>query len=123
MSPARAELGRAAEQAAAEYLLARRHRVLARNVRSPYGEIDLVAVDDGGTVVFVEVRSRTGDRFGSGIDSVDRRKRRRIVRAARCFLAQNRLDDRSVRFDVIGIEWGDGEPRIEHVEAAFDADE
>lgn len=122
MSERRQELGRRAEDAAAEYLRQRRYVILARNVRSRFGEIDLVTAQ-GSTLVFVEVRSRSSDRFGSGIESIDRRKRRRIVRMAALYLAQQGLEERAVRFDVIGVDWSDGTARIDHVENAFAVDE
>lgn len=119
MSDRRAELGRRAEDAAAAHLRRHGYEIAARNYRSRLGEVDLIAVRRD-VVVFVEVRSRSGSRFGTGLESVDRRKRRRISRAAEQFVAENRLEERTLRFDVVGVEWRDGESDIEHVESAFD---
>ena len=94
---------------------------VSRNYRCRLGEIDLV-MRDTDTLVFVEVRRRRSRAFGGGLDSVDARKRARIVAAAEHYLMVNRIgDDRPCRFDVVAI---DGPPRsatIEWVRGAFDA--
>lgn len=111
----------------AETLL-RRHglRMLARNYHCRGGEIDLV-MQDGAVLVFVEVRYRRSDRFGSGADSVTATKQQRIVRAARHFLARHGGYDRlPCRFDVVSIG-GDAElstdrdATLNWIRAAFDA--
>ena len=79
---ARQQAGDAAEAAACAHLVQAGCRILARNVRFREGELDVVA-DDGGTLVFVEVRMRRDDRFGGADGSVDRHKRQRLVRAAK----------------------------------------
>jgi putative endonuclease len=84
----RQRAGDAAEQAACERLTASGCRILARNVRYREGELDIVA-QDGATVVFVEVRMRSDDRFDSAAASVDHFKRRRLVRAAQHYLVEN----------------------------------
>lgn len=79
--------GDAAEQAACAHLAANGCRIVARNVRYREGELDVVALD-GGVLAFVEVRLRSGARFGGAGASVDAFKRRRIVRAAQHYLAE-----------------------------------
>jgi len=98
----RQRAGDAAETAACARLEQAGCRILGRNVRYREGEIDIVA-DDGGTLVFVEVRMRGGDGFGGAEGSVDRFKQRRLLRAARLFLAQRYGEGRlpPCRFDVI----------------------
>ena len=95
--------------------------VVRRNYRCRRGEIDLV-MRDTDTLVFVEVRRRTSLAFGGGLDSVDARKRARLVAAAEHYLMTNRIgDERPCRFDVVAI---DGPPRratIKWVRSAFDA--
>ena len=80
--------GDAAEDAACSHLQQHGCRVIARNVRYREGELDVVA-QDGSTLVFVEVRLRSRDTFGGAAGSVDRFKRKRLVRAAQHFLAQH----------------------------------
>ena len=101
----RTRLGAAGEDAARRYLEAHGLRTLARNVRTPYGEIDIVAEDDAGsTLVVVEVKTRGGPGFGPPAEAVTAEKRRRLVRAALHFLGEHHLDDRPVRFDVVALE-------------------
>ena len=115
----RRETGRRGEDVAAAFVAALGFRVVVRNFRCRAGEIDLVALD-GDTVVFVEVRSRTGGACGTPLESVDGRKQAQVGRVARYFLAARGWHDRSARFDVIGIRLDAEPPVVEHVRAAFD---
>lgn len=112
--------GQQAEDAALRHALARGWRLIERNYRTPGrggGEIDLILRTGAGTVVFVEVRSRSHADFGGAGGSIDASKRRRIVLAARHWLAhQPGLPE--CRFDAVlvqpqGLQW---------LEAAFDAE-
>ncbi|MDR7545182.1 MAG: YraN family protein [Armatimonadota bacterium] len=112
--------GRVGERAAAAWLEARGYRVLARNVRSRFGEIDLVA-RQAGLVVFVEVKARIGQGFGHPSEAVVARKQRRLARLAARFLQANGLGSCPVRFDAVAVLLG---PRgqvvaIEHIPDAF----
>ncbi|MDD5628748.1 MAG: YraN family protein [Elusimicrobia bacterium] len=107
--------GERAERQAEEFLRQRGMTILARNFRTRSGEIDLVA-QDGETVVFVEVRSRSSEAFGSPEETVTAVKRRRIIRTALAY-AQSRGLDVPLRFDVVALS-----PRgILHIPGAFDA--
>ena len=78
--------------------------MLAQNVHLRHAELDLVALE-GSTLCFIEVRLRSNDRFGSAAESVDARKRKRILRAAATFLASHRVPRHSaIRFDVVAID-------------------
>lgn len=79
--------GKAAEDAAADFLIGQGLRLVARNWRCKGGEIDLI-LRDGATLVFVEVRARAGHRFGGAAASIDGRKQARLLHAARCYLAE-----------------------------------
>jgi putative endonuclease len=127
--PARAETGRQGERAAERFLRKAGHRPLARNVTYRQGEVDLVTLEKRtGTLCFVEVRSRA---VAPGRDlpirpeeTVTLRKRRRVIRAARKFLADHGLLDRPVRFDVVAVLFaGDDrrKPEVTHFPAAFDS--
>ncbi|TSE26709.1 hypothetical protein Tsedi_00417 [Tepidimonas sediminis] len=118
--------GDAAEALALRHLQARGLRLVRRNVRSPGrggGEVDLIMAEPDGTLVFVEVRQRSRGDHGGAAASVGRVKQRRIVWAARHFLA--RLSPvPPCRFDVVVIDGeldGAAPPRIEWLRAAFDA--
>ena len=114
----RAQRGRAAETAAAAFLARRGFVVLERNVVAGGVELDLVAID-GDWIVFVEVRSRATARFGDPALSVDWHKQRRLARGAHAWLRRNRASRRCARFDVIGVVWEGGRPRISHYRDAF----
>lgn len=112
--------GAASELLAADYLQSRGLVVAARNLRCRAGELDLVCLD-GPVLAIVEVRQRVRADFGGALASVDRRKQRKIIRAARFFL-QRRTEwrGRAIRFDVIGIEGlPDGTHRIVWIKGAF----
>jgi putative endonuclease len=114
--------GRAGEDLAQEVLERAGFRILARNLHLRHAELDLVALD-GATLVFVEVRLRRGDRFGSAAESVDVRKQRRIAAAARAALAAGGLPRVArMRFDVVAIDTGQDPPHVLHLRDAFDAE-
>jgi len=117
----RRQQGREAEELAAAYLGRRGWEILDRNHAIRRGEVDLVC-RDGEVLCFVEVRSRTTDAFGGPEETVDRRKARRVIAAAEDWAARNGGLDRAIRFDVVAVTLGDGEPRIDHFEGAFDGD-
>jgi putative endonuclease len=110
--------GRAAEDQALEYLKAAGLALVTRNYRTPGrggGEIDLVMRDRDGTLVFVEVRSRTHGGFGGAGASISATKQQRIIFAARHYLM--RLPSPPpCRFDVVLVEEG-----VQWLKAAFDA--
>jgi putative endonuclease len=116
--PSTKSLGDAAEDRALAHLLGAGLRLVSRNYRTPGrggGEIDLV-MQQGGTLVFVEVRRRGSRGFGGAAGSVVGVKQRRIVFAARHYLARLRSVP-PCRFDVVAVEDG----RIDWLVAAFDA--
>ena len=113
----RAAKGRAAEDRALAHLRRAGLRLRDRNVRSRWGEIDLV-MDADGTIVFVEVRFRSRNDFGGAAASVDAAKRARLLRSASAYLARKGLGDAAVRFDVVAVGADD---RLEWISAAFEA--
>lgn len=111
--------GQAGEEHACRFLAERGYRIRARNFRCRTGEIDVVA-EHRGVVVFVEVKERHGDAYGRGFESVTRGKRLRVVQAARLYASKFGLTEAALRFDVISIDWRDGEAHVRHDEGAFD---
>ncbi len=101
----RQTIGRLGEDYAARQLTARGYVVLARNWRCAEGEIDLVAAD-GETLIFVEVRTRRGDRFGTPEESITPRKRAHLIAAAETYLDEHGETDRDWRIDLAAIELG-----------------
>jgi putative endonuclease len=121
-SATRYEKGRIGEDLAADFLEKQGLEILTRNFRCPIGEIDLVG-RDGRTLVFVEVKSRSGAGYGLPQESVSWTKQKRLTRLAQWYLKQNRYDRQPARFDVIAITWKAGEPQIRWIPNAFDARE
>ena len=117
--PRKVESGRRGEDLASLLLEENLLRILDRNVRYKDGEIDIVALD-GATTVFVEVKRRRDSALGAPAEAVTVLKRRRVVRAARRWLAAHPGRARSVRFDVVAVE-GDP-PAVTWIKAAFDSD-
>ncbi|MDD5557408.1 MAG: YraN family protein [bacterium] len=116
-------LGERGEEIAGELLRRRGYRILARNYRCPRGEIDLIARDRD-VIVFVEVKGRGSGRFGSPLEAVTPRKRRRLAAAALHYLASCGLLRARTRFDVVGIRWGPGgAPEIALARDAFRLEE
>jgi len=113
--------GRWAEGLAERYLRERELRLLARNYRYRGGEIDLI-MEHTGITVFVEVRYRQHEAYGSPAESVDRRKQQRLIKTANHFLqAEDSRRDCDCRFDVIGITGTVTAPSIEWIRDAFQA--
>ena len=112
----RQELGALGEQVAAQHLLSLGLQIVQRNWRCRYGELDVIAVDGGDTVVFVEVKTRSGDGFGGLEQAVTPRKLRRIRRLAGIWLAGQDTRWQVLRIDVIGVRVGRGRtPEVRHL--------
>jgi putative endonuclease len=111
------QAGARAEELCAELLRRAGLRVLARNWRCRHGEIDLVA-EEGGTLVFAEVRLRRDGRFGGAAESVTSAKQARLIAAARLYLM--RRPDADCRFDVLLLDSLESS-RIRWIRNAFTA--
>jgi putative endonuclease len=94
--------GGAAERIAVRELVRLGYHIVERNFRCAAGELDVIA-RDGDTLVFVEVRSRRSDRFGSALEAVGRNKQRQVSRVAAVYLALRKPKFDTCRFDVVGI--------------------
>ncbi len=122
--PATPRLGAQGERLAEQHLRQLGYRILARNMRNRGGEIDLIA-RDAGTIVFVEVRSRSDRTHGEPAETISRAKQRTLTRAALSYLKQRGQLDTPARFDVVTIVWGQhpGEQELRHIPNAFPASE
>ena len=114
----RIELGALGERLAVEHLTALGLHVIERNWRCRYGELDVVAVDPTTrTVVFVEVKTRTNDRFGGVEQAVTPQKLRRLRRLAGLWLTAHQGRWAQVRIDVVGVRIGRAPaPELTHLE-------
>lgn len=123
MSQSRQELGRWGEAHAADYLQQQGYTVIARNVRTPYGEIDLIVQQksEGETIaVFVEVKTRTSKTFGYPEEAITPRKRLNLISAVQHYLQEHPDLVMNWRIDVIAIErYPERSPIINHFENAL----
>lgn len=116
----RRSFGQEGESAAEQYLRHKGYRIVARNLRSPLGELDLV-VEDGRVLVFVEVKARRTNAFGGAIYAVHHRKQEKLIQLAALYLARHHIKDRLCRFDVVLLQGvGTGPAQIEHIQNAFE---
>ncbi|MEO8578590.1 MAG: YraN family protein [Gemmatimonadales bacterium] len=122
MTAARQILGERGERIAEQYLVERGWRVVERRFRSGHRDIDLVMQrngSDGGVIAFVEVKTRVSSGYGGPLGAVNWRKQLEMARAARAWMATNRVAAASYRFDVVGVVYGTGPPEVIHLENAF----
>jgi putative endonuclease len=110
--------GKKSERLAADYLKRKGYQILETNYRSKVGEIDIIAREKG-TIVFVEVKARSSNRFGSPKGAVTPAKQRKISMAALDYLKRSGQADASARFDVVAIDTAAGKTEIEVVKNAF----
>jgi putative endonuclease len=116
----RRQFGDSGEAIAVSYLEKNGYRILARNYRTPIGEIDIIAME-GKTLVFAEVKTRSTHRFGHPKEAVTSRKQRKISMAALYYLKGTGSLHRKARFDVVSILPGSPEGwQIEIIRNAFD---
>ena len=110
------------ERAAAKFLRRQGMRIVARQVETRWGELDLIA-RDGDTIVFVEVKTRSSQSQTHPSEAVDRRKQANLTKAALYWLKQKGLLEHRTRFDVVTLIWPEDakQPEIEHFVNAFEA--
>ncbi|MDD5044592.1 MAG: YraN family protein [Candidatus Omnitrophica bacterium] len=114
-------LARSGEDLALDFLKTKKYKILERNYRSPLGELDIIALDKD-TVCFIEVKTRTSDRFGLPSEAVVRAKQRKISQAALVYLKKKGLLNKKARFDVVSIMHPDEQAKIDLVKNAFELD-
>jgi len=115
----RKELGKLGEKYALDYLRSNNYEIIKVNYRCRYGEIDIIAKEKN-ILVFVEVKTRTSDAFGKGLEAVDAKKQRKIKQVALYFLNNYRKPVEDLRFDVIDVNIAPGHmPELFHLKHAF----
>lgn len=125
-APDRRARGARVEQAAREHLIKAGLEFVAANARFRCGELDLVMRGRdrlGPLLVFVEVRFRADAGHGGGADSVDARKRRKLLQAAQLFLLRHHCSDAACRFDVVEATGDPERPQLRWIQDAFRADD
>ena len=106
--------GSLGEEQAVKALKRQGYKILERNHRTRFGEIDVIA-EEGGTLVFIEVKKRNTGQFGDALAAITKTKQRHMVKSALWYMKKHRCFDRSVRFDAVGL---DGE-QVKIVKNAF----
>jgi putative endonuclease len=111
--------GKTGEDLAAEMLLEKGWKIAARNWRGRKGELDIIAWDTDGTLVFVEVKTRSYDGFGGPENAVNKPKSKILKRTAGCYMESIQYEW-AVRFDVIAIIFRHGKlHEMRHIEDVF----
>lgn len=118
MLHAHMEKARRGEEAAQEYLEGLGWTIREHNYHFGRGEIDLIG-DDGDTLVFVEVKTRTSQMYGPPEYAITWGKQKQLRRVAEGYLYERRITDTPCRFDVITVEFRNGRPELNHVRNAF----
>jgi putative endonuclease len=103
-------IGQTAEDIAVEYLVAQKIKVVERNYRARFGEIDIIAKDKK-ELIFVEVKAKSTSRFGKPYEMVTSRKKKKLISTSKNYLMENRLDIENThwRIDVISIDYETGQ--------------
>jgi putative endonuclease len=115
--------GERGEEVAVRYLQKKGYKVLARNYRSPFGELDIIAKDKD-TLVFVEVRTGGRGRIHEPEETIGPKKQQRIIRTALVYLKEYNLEDQMpARFDVVAVEEDEKRPNVRHILDAFEIQE
>ena len=107
-------LGKKGEKLVAEYLKKQGFKILKKNYRTPFGEADIIA-EDGDEIAFVEVKTRSNDKYGSPAEAVVKRKCQTYLKIAQFYWLQTG-EEPNARFDVAEV-YADG--RIEYLKNAF----
>ena len=94
--------GKRGEEIATKYLETQGYKILCNNFRCLQGEIDIIAKDNE-TIVFIEVKTRTGFKYGEAKEAVNKLKQKHIYKAVEYYLYKNKLEDAFIRIDVIEV--------------------
>lgn len=111
--------GMQGEEIAARYLLSKKYKIIQRNYRCRYGEIDIIASKKN-VLIFVEVKTRRNYAFGSPLEAVSLKKQCSISSVAQEYIQRGNLSGSAARFDVIAVLLNSNCPEIEHIENAFE---
>lgn len=115
------KIGKDGEDLAVEFLKKNGYRILARNYRCVWGELDIVA-EEKGKICFVEVKTRASGKFGLGKEAIDSIKKSHLIKTALMFLKEKDLLERDCRFDVVSINLEEKNKKLELIKGAFELD-
>ena len=118
----RLALGKKGEGLALSYLKRKGYEIIEKNYKANAGEIDIIGRDRD-CVCFIEVRTRKSRRFGSPLETIDRKKQNQIAKTALIYIKNKRLEEGKCRFDVVSVERIDGFlPEVKLIKNAFELD-
>lgn len=120
MSDPRKLLGARGEELALAFLRKKRFKILAKNYRCRYGEIDIIARDPGNAISFIEVKTRTSQSHGTPQEAVNRKKQAQISKVALEFIQRYKLENQPARFDVVAVNLLTAGHTVELIQNAFD---
>ena len=123
MKPNSRQIGNLGEKIAARYLLNRDYKIVTLNYQKALGEIDIIALDENGDLVFFEAKTRSSRQFGEPYEAVDDVKQCKLVRTATSFLQDNPVwASRNFRIDVlsISVDWLSRRAQVEHIRNAVE---
>ena len=109
-------IGRKGEDLATEYLKKKGYEILERNYRKQYAEIDIIALSPDKVLVFVEVKTRTSNKFGTPLEAITHWKLEPLIKTAQFYKSQHSKLPESMRIDAIAVLFVDGKTVIEHME-------
>ncbi len=112
------EIGKAGEEIALDFFKNKGYRIMEKNYKTVFGEIDIIAKDKD-TIVFIEVKTRTDISFGYPFEAVNPKKRKKIKNVALSYMKRFKKELPS-RFDVLSINFEEGRNKIEHFKDAFE---
>lgn len=110
-------VGKLGEEIACKFLISKGYKIIVRNYRTKYAELDIVAIKDD-TVCIVEVKTRKDNNFIMAREAVDTRKRNKILAISKFLIDELELYNYNIRFDIIECYWSNRE--IIHIENAFE---
>ena len=116
------QAGQNAETLAADFLKQQNYRILERNYRMSFGEIDIIA-KDGGTICFVEVKMRRTTTFGTPVEAIAKPKMRKLIQVAQHYLMSKKMEPAAARFDVVAVTPTENAFHCELLRNAFRVDE
>ena len=119
MTKKRISLGKSGEEMAVSYLRALKYKIIERNYKCNFGEIDIIAKDKK-TLTFIEVKTRSSSHYGSPGDGVDKRKQHQISKAALCYLSKKNMKNIDARFDVVTVQLSPQGEDVQLIKNAFE---
>jgi len=116
------EIGKLGKDIACKYLLGKKYIILNRNYRQKCGEIDIIVRDLAGFLIFIEVKTRTSNKYGAGYESVDYYKQQKLIKTAYFYLNENKIWDDNFRIDVLSIDldFKNRKSRVTHLKNAVE---